>query len=170
MHVALRLCGSHLVKYHVINHHQISQDNLVDLSWTAFTIYLWFLLGGGGSCILVTYGRTTNKVTITASYSMSILLSRSMSIFFGSNKRDPCCTKQVLYSRTMPRAVLAFWRRWSKTKKPALIFALYMRIHYLIKLISNIHYINCCWKRFSSDMSCHKSPPCRPIIMHCFHN
>ena len=35
---------------------------------TAFTIYLLFLLGGGGSCILVTYGRTINKVTLTASY------------------------------------------------------------------------------------------------------
>ena len=63
-----------VVKYHIINHHHVSQDNLL------FTIYLLFLLGGGGSCILVTYGRTTNKVTITASYSMSILLSRSMSI------------------------------------------------------------------------------------------
>ena len=54
MHVALRLCGSHLVKYHVINHHHISQDNLVDLSLTALTINLLFLLGGGASLILVT--------------------------------------------------------------------------------------------------------------------
>jgi len=37
---------------------------------TAFTIYLLFLLGGGGSCILVTYGRTIKKVTLTASYMM----------------------------------------------------------------------------------------------------
>ena len=46
---------------------------------TAFTIYLLFVLGGGSSCILVTYGRTTNKVTITASYSMSIFLSNHVS-------------------------------------------------------------------------------------------
>jgi hypothetical protein len=39
------------------------------------------------------------------------------------------CTIQVLYSRTMPRVVLAFWRRWSKKKEPALTFALYMRMH-----------------------------------------
>ena len=40
IHFDLRLYGSHLwlpknalvVKYHVINHHHISQDNLVDLS------------------------------------------------------------------------------------------------------------------------------------------
>ena len=43
-----------------IDHH------VVDLSWTAFTIYLLFLLGGGGSCFLITYGRTTNKVLIIA--------------------------------------------------------------------------------------------------------
>jgi hypothetical protein len=46
---------------------------------TAFTIYLLFVLGGGSSCILVMYGRTTNKVTITASYSMSIFLSNHVS-------------------------------------------------------------------------------------------
>ena len=37
-----------VVKYHVINHHH------VDLSWTALTINLLFLLGGGASLILVT--------------------------------------------------------------------------------------------------------------------
>ena len=68
-----------VVKYHVINHNHISQDNLVDLSWTAFTFYFLFLLGGGGSCILVTYGRTTNKVTLTASY---------MRILFWSTKAN----------------------------------------------------------------------------------
>ena len=46
---------------------------------TAFTIYLLFVLGGGSSCILVRYRRTTNKVTITASYSMSIFLSNHVS-------------------------------------------------------------------------------------------
>ena len=30
-------------------------------------------------------------------------------------------------------------------------------------------HIYCYRKRFSSDMSCHKSPPCKPI-MNCFHN
>jgi len=69
-----------VVKYHIINHHHVSQDNLVETYHELlFTIYLLFLLGGGGSCILVTYGRTTNKVTITASYSMSILLSNHLS-------------------------------------------------------------------------------------------
>ena len=41
------------------------------------------------------------------------------------------CTIQVLYSRTMPRVVLAFFFDVNEVKKkPALSFALYMRIHY----------------------------------------
>ncbi len=65
-------------------------------------------------------------------------------------------TIQVLYSRTMPRVVLAFWRRWSKTKSQHLSLHRMMRIHCCstkastaLGIIHEIEWLLCCFAFFS---------------------
>ena len=63
-YIALVYCilDWYIVICHVINHHH------VDLSWTAFTIYLLSLLGGGASLILVTGEQGNNKFILHAAW------------------------------------------------------------------------------------------------------
>ena len=50
-----------------------------------------------------------------------------------------------------------------------LVFLSSIFVNICMLIFYDMGHIYCYRKRFSSDMSCHKSPPCRPI-MNCFHN